>query len=82
MLNKIAQAALKTVAKKTGSTVLQKAIWPLERLDKEWSGGRILNVGEDESMRCYRIMPNDSTGFCKKVMEYEIKKYHKTGKYK
>ena len=82
MMNKIAQVAFKTVAKKTGSTILQKAVWPLEKLDKEWSGGRPLNVGEDESMRCYRAMPKDSTGFCKKIMEYEANKYRKTGKYK
>ena len=41
-----------------------------------------LNVGEDKSMHCYRTMSNDTSGFCKKVFEYEIDKYHKTKKYK
>jgi len=30
----------------------------------------------------YIALPDDSTGFCRKVFEYEIDKYHKTGKYK
>ena len=82
MIHKAARTALRYVARKTGSNLLQKTIRPLERLDEEWSGGRYLNVGEDESMKCYRAMPNESTGFCKKVMEYEINKYRKSGKYK
>lgn len=82
MMNKIAQTALRTVARQTGSTLLQKTMWPLERLDKEWRGGRPLNVGEDASMRCYRAMPNESTGFCRKVMEHEINSYRRTGTYK
>lgn len=86
MINKIVTRvgsyALRKIGNATIDRTFQKINDPYRKLKKETRTINPLNVGEDESMRCYRAMPDDSTGFCRKVFEYEIDKYHKTGKYK
>ena len=86
MMNKIATGVASFALRKIGNATIDKTVQrfnePYRRFKQETTGIKPLNVGEDESMRCYRAMPYDSTGFCKKVFEYEIDKYYKTGKYK
>ena len=85
-MNKIVTSLGSYALRKVGNTAIDKTFQkinePYRRLKHETMAINPLNVGEDKSMRCYRALPNDSTGFCRRVFEYEIDKYHKTGKYK
>ena len=86
MINKIATTVASFALRNVGNTAIDKTVQkfnePYRQFKQEIFGIKPLNVGEDKSMRCYKAMPYDSTGFCQKVFEYEINKYHKTGKYK
>ncbi|MBR5599610.1 MAG: hypothetical protein IKW39_06180 [Alphaproteobacteria bacterium] len=39
-------------------------------------GSKPLNVGEEESLRCYKAMPYDKSGFCKLVGDKARYDYH------
>ena len=86
MLNKIVTTlgsyALRTVSNTLIDKSVQKINRPYNNFNRKLKGISSLNVGEEESLRCYKYIPHDSTGFCRRVMEYEINKYNKTGKYK
>lgn len=86
MISKIATKVGSFALRKISNTAIDKSVQKLNKpygeFKREIMQIKPLNIGEDKSMHCYRTMPNDTSGFCKKVFEYEIDKYHKTKKYK
>ncbi len=68
MVNKLVTKGAKFVARKVGSKILENTIDTLDYLnDRIGMGAQPLNVGEDETVRCYKAMPYDQSGFCENV---------------
>lgn len=77
MVNKFITKGAKFVAKKVGSKILENTIDTVDYVsDRIGMGSKPLNIGEDESIKCYKAMPYDKSGFCENVGNRVRENYH------
>lgn len=70
-----------TIARKVGGKALEKSAEKLSDTydyvsDRVRWGIKPLNMGEEESLNCYKYMPQDKTGFCDSVGNSKREQYH------
>ncbi|MBR4105758.1 MAG: hypothetical protein IKK52_00465 [Alphaproteobacteria bacterium] len=80
MVNKLVTTIGRSVAKRTGSKLIEKINRPFEMLNQEVFGVKPLNVGERETLKCLQNSHN-SRDYCKKVGDKVRNNYRKTGNY-
>ena len=77
MVSKVVTTAGKFVAKKVANKTMKKVFDTYDYIsDRNLAGSKPLNVGEEESLRCYKAMPYDKSGFCKLVGDKARYDYH------
>ncbi len=87
MVNKFIISAGKYAVKKIGNTAINKTMENIFDTydyvtDRIGTGSKPLNIGEEDSLRCYKAMPYDKTGFCKAVGDKARYNYSHPWKFK
>lgn len=73
----------KFVAKKVANKTMKEVFDTYDYIaDRNLVGSKSLNIGEEETLRCYKAMPYDKSGFCKAVGDKARYDYHHPWKFK
>ena len=76
MVNKIVSTAGKFIAKKSGKALGNKIFDTFDYLNERIAtGSKPLNIGENETLDCYKKYPNDSS-HCNKIGDKIRENYH------